>query len=189
MTKSFYSDIMNGCTDKVRVAVEKDNTLANIHFIHLASSGTALATACRFRRNQIVALFLKNGAKVNEPDRHGKTALFYTVAHFDAISGGAELLQMLLDHGADASLLFEIPIPEKPSKDYFCFNCTGVADDGTNEPSKDLVNHGKLIVYRQKKLSALEIAQVFKLQDAIDILQAHALKNENIQSFASALKM
>jgi ankyrin repeat protein len=189
MTKNFYSAIMNGHTEKVRIAVEKDVKLANLHFTHLVSSISALSTACRFRRNAIVTLLLGNKAAVNAVDGHGKTALFYAVAHFDANASGAELLQMLLDAGADTSLLFEIPIPEKPSKDYFCFNCTGVADDGTNEPSRDLTNPNKLVVYRQKKLNVLEIAQAFKLKDAVDILEAHALKKESVPSVAHALTM
>ncbi|MDR3476996.1 MAG: ankyrin repeat domain-containing protein [Gammaproteobacteria bacterium] len=182
MPKQLYSNIMNGYTAKACNAVEQNPDFANAHFIHLASGITALSTACRFRRHDIAAFLLAHKAKINDTDNQGKTALFYAVAHFDAHSGSTALLQMLLDHGADTSLLFEIPIPEKPSKDYFCFNCTGVADDGTNEPSRDLTNRYSLVVYRQKKLTALEIAETFKLQAAVEILQSHALKKASAAS-------
>jgi ankyrin repeat protein len=184
MSKQFFSDIMNGHMTKVCRAVEKDIAIANMHFIHLASGITALSTACKFRRLNIAEYLLSKDANINKPDNQGKTALFYAVAHFDAQAGCADLLKMLLSRGADDTLSFDIPIPEKPSKDYFCFNCTGVADDGTNEPSRDLTNPAKLVVYRQKKLTVLEIAQVFNLTEAVVVLQEHALKKLNVSSEA-----
>jgi hypothetical protein len=97
----------------------------------------------------------------------------------------------MVAHKVETSRQFNIDIPEKPSKDYFCFNCTGVADDGTNEPSKDRTNHSKLVVYRQYKLTALQIAQAFKFADAIEILSPFSEKNnasKPLPLFASRAK-